>query len=150
MARTRYQSQRHAINAGKHVRGAALHLFNPRHGKAWRVHAIHTTGGQQVTHRNIRIGRHKPQFDGVGMDRVFTVGHTPCTRARIEHGRSVVMVCNQSDFAGQRIQTGDLAQHSQVINHRGAQGQALDRTFVQNDFSGVRIGSVVNRLGCNA
>jgi hypothetical protein len=100
MACACHQCQRHAVNTGKYVSGTALYLFNPCNRQAWWIHTVHTAGSQQVTHRDVGIGRHKSQLNRIGMDRVFPVRHPTCAGARIQNGRGMVMVRDQGHFAG--------------------------------------------------
>ena len=146
MARPGYQGQRDAVNPRKYGIRAALNLFNTCHRQSRWIHTIYPTGGQQITHGNIRVGGHKAQLHGVRIARGLTVGHTARSSAGVNHRRRMVAVGDQGDFAHQGKDARNLSEHATLVEHRRAQAQTLHKSFVNNHFAAVGVGRVVQHL----
>ncbi len=147
---TRLLHARHglAIDTRKRRIGAVFDAQHARHGNSRGIDAIDAAGGQQVAVDHIGVAGHEAQFDvAAAAGRGVAIGDAARAGARIENGNRLVTIDQQRDFAAQRIDPRDLAQHAIGIEHGRAQRDARSLAAVYHHAAGIGVGRVMHHFG---
>ena len=118
------------------------------HGNSRRIDTVDAAGGEQIALDHIGIAGHEAQLDiAAAAGRRVAIGDAARAGARVEDGNRLVTVDQQRDFAAQRIDPRDLAQHAVGVEHGRAQRDARGLAAVYDHAAGIGIGSVVHHFG---